>query len=455
MLKRPVFSLPLLTSRLLRAFSAAVSTPASTRQARDLNATSISVKPDFSLTSSAKLIEAEKTYSAHNYHPLPVVFSRAQGVHVWDPEGKRYFDFLSAYSSVNQGHSHPAIVAAAVKQMQNVSLSSRAFHNDVFPVYSKYVTQYFGYDAVLPMNTGAEAVETAIKIGRKWATDVKGVPSHETLVLSACGCFHGRTMVPVSMSCDPGTTNGFGPQLPGFIKVPYNDPQLLQKAMEIYGDRLACFIVEPIQGEAGVVVPEAGYLSTAAALCKKHNVLFIGDEIQTGIARTGRLLACDHDGVRPDIVILGKALSGGVYPVSAALCDWHIMQCITPGTHGSTFGGNPVGCAAAIAALQVVQGEGLVQRAEEMGHVFRAAMLALQKGGCSFISEVRGKGLLNAVEVDPSKVSAWDLCIKMAAKGLLAKPTHNCVIRFAPPLIMTDGQMQECIAIISDVFLSQ
>ncbi|KAK9472616.1 pyridoxal phosphate-dependent transferase [Dipodascopsis tothii] len=406
--------------------------------------------------STATALDYESAYGAHNYHPLPVVISRGEGVHVWDPEGKRYLDFLSAYSAVNQGHCHPKIVGALVEQAQKVTLTSRAFYNDVFPRYAKYVTEYFGYDMVLPMNTGAEAVETALKLARKWGYQKKGIADGEALILSAAGNFHGRTLGVISMSTDPESRTGYGPYLanigpvvPGTNRViEYNSVPDVEAALDAVGDRVAAFIVEPIQGEAGVVVPDDDYLPRVAALCKKHNVLLIADEIQTGIARTGRMLCVDHAGIKPDVVLLGKALAGGVYPVSAVLASKDVMLCIEPGTHGSTFGGNPLGCAASIAALDVVRDEDLVARAEARGQTLRR-LLAELKG--DVISDVRGKGLLNAIVIDQSKTNgrtAWDLCVLFKQHGLLTKPTHDNIIRLSPPLVITDDQLVEAVAII-------
>jgi ornithine--oxo-acid transaminase len=398
--------------------------------------------------SSAQAIELEDKYGAHNYHPLPVVFAKAEGALAWDVEGKQYFDFLSAYSAVNQGHCHPKIVNAMIEQARTCTLTSRAFHSDKLGIYEKYITEYFGYDKVLPMNTGAEADETALKLCRKWAYMKKGVPDNQAKIIVCEGNFHGRTITIVSMSTDPDSYAGFGPFTPGFVKIPYNDLDALAKALE--DPNVAGFLVEPIQGEAGVFVPDAGYLKKASEMCKEKNVLFIADEVQTGIARTGKLLACDHEDVRPDILILGKAISGGVYPVSAVLADDDIMLCIKPGEHGSTFGGNPVACAVATAALEVVREEKLAERAERLGKIFRDEMVKFQAEN-DMIELVRGKGLLNAVIIRPKNgKEAWDVCVRMKELGVLAKPTHQHIIRFAPPLVITDEQLMEAIGIIKE-----
>ena len=402
------------------------------------------------ITSSKQAIEMEDKYGAHNYHPLEVVLSKGQGPYMWDVEGKKYFDFLSAYSSVNQGHCHPKIVAAMVEQAQTLTLTSRAFYNDCLGPYEKYVTEYFGYDRVLPMNSGAEADETALKLCRKWAYMKKGLPENQAKIIVCDGNFHGRTITIVSMSNDPDSYAGFGPFTPGFIRVPYSDLSALEKALE--DPNVAGFLLEPIQGEAGVYVPEDGYLKKAYELCKAKNVLFIADEVQTGIARTGKLLACDHEGVRPDILILGKALSGGVMPVSAVFADDDVMLCIKPGEHGSTFGGNPVACKVAMAALEVVKEEKLAERAEYLGEIFRKEMRELKS---DMIELVRGKGLLNAVIIRPKNgKEAWDVCLKMRDLGVLAKPTHQHIIRFAPPLVITEEELREAIAIIKEAILS-
>lgn len=391
------------------------------------------------MTKSEQLMELEHHYGAHNYHPLPVVLSRGEGAFVWDVEGKKYYDFLSAYSAVNQGHCHPKIINALIEQAKTITLTSRAFFNDCLGPYEKYVTEYFGYDKVLPMNTGAEADETALKLTRKWAYLKKGIPENQAKIIVCENNFHGRTITIISMSTDPDAYNGFGPYTPGFIKIPYNDIPALEKALE--DPTVAGFLVEPIQGEAGVYVPDEGYLKKAYDLCKSKNVLFIADEVQTGIARTGKLLACDHEGVRPDVLILGKALSGGVFPVSAVLADDDIMLCIKPGEHGSTFGGNPVASKVAIAALEVVKEEKLAEKAEYLGNIFREEMKKIQS---EMVELVRGKGLLNAVIIKPKNgKEAWDVCLKMAENGVLAKPTHGHIIRFAPPLVITEEQLRD------------
>ena len=393
---------------------------------------------------SAKAIELEDHYGAHNYHPLPVVLSKGEGVYVWDVEGKRYFDFLSAYSAVNQGHCHPRIVDAMVEQAKTLTLTSRAFYSDVLGVYEKFICEYFGYEKVLPMNSGAEGDETALKLVRRWGYDKKGIPENEAKIVVCENNFHGRTITVISMSTDPDARGGFGPYTPGFVIVPYNDLQALEEALQ--DPNVAGFLVEPIQGEAGVYVPDDGYLASSFELCKKHNVLFIADEVQTGIARTGKLLACNHENVRPDILILGKALSGGVYPVSAVLADDDIMLCIKPGQHGSTFGGNPVAARVAIAALEVVRDEKLAENAEYLGEIFRSEM---EKIDSDMIELVRGKGLLNAIVIKPKGgQSAWDVCVKMQENGLLAKPTHDHIIRFAPPLVINETQLHEAINLI-------
>ncbi|MFZ5940445.1 MAG: ornithine--oxo-acid transaminase [Bacteroidota bacterium] len=389
-------------------------------------------------------IKREDKYGAHNYHPLPVVLDRGEGVFVWDVEGKRYYDFLSAYSAVNQGHCHPKIVQAMTEQAQKLALTSRAFYNSVLGEYEEYVTRYFGYDKVLPMNSGAEGDETALKLCRKWAYEKKGIAENKAKIIVCEGNFHGRTITIISMSTDPDSFKGFGPYTPGFIKVPYNDIPALAKALE--DPDVAGFLVEPIQGEAGVYVPDDGYLKKAYELCKAKNVLFIADEVQTGIARTGKMLACDHEGVRPDVLILGKALSGGTYPVSAVLADDDIMLCIRPGEHGSTYGGNPVAAKVAIAALQVIKDENLAEKADKLGEKFRAALKMIKS---PMIELVRGKGLLNAVVIKPHNgKTAWDVCLALKDNGLLAKPTHEHIIRFAPPLVITEEQLMECAAII-------
>lgn len=395
-------------------------------------------------------IELEDKYGAHNYHPLPVVLAKGKGAKVWDIEGKEYFDFLSAYSAVNQGHCHPKIVNAMIEQAQILTLTSRAFYNDALGVYEKFIADFFGYDKVLPMNTGVEADETALKLCRKWAYDVKGIENDMAKIIVCADNFHGRTISIVSMSTDPESRVGFGPFTPGFTIIPYNNIDALKEALE--DPNVAGFLVEPIQGEAGVVVPDDGYLKKAFDMCKEKNVLFIADEVQTGIARTGSLLACDHEGVHPDILILGKALSGGTYPVSAVLADDEIMLTIKPGQHGSTFGGNPVAAKIATAALKVVQDENLALKAESLGNIFRKEMKNIDS---DMIELVRGKGLLNAIVIKPKNgKTAMDVCLKMAENGVLAKPTHDHIIRFAPPLVITEEELMTAIAIIRDSILS-
>ena len=386
---------------------------------------------------STDFIEMEDKYGAHNYHPLPVVLSKGEGVYVWDVEGKKYYDFLSAYSAVNQGHCHPKITETLIEQAQTLTLTSRAFYNDSLGPYEKYITDYFGYDKVLPMNSGAEADETALKLCRRWAYDKKGIPENEAKIIVCEGNFHGRTITIISMSTDPDSYTGFGPYTPGFEVIPYNDLNALEKALE--DPNVAGFLVEPIQGEAGVYVPDDGYLKKSYELCKSKNVLFIADEVQTGIARTGKLLACDHEDVRPDILILGKALSGGVLPVSAVLADDDIMLVIKPGEHGSTFGGNPLACKVAVSALEVVKNERLAERAEKLGNLFREELHRIES---DMIELIRGKGLLNAIVIKPKDgKEAWDVCLKMKELGLLAKPTHQHIIRFAPPLVITEEEI--------------
>lgn len=401
---------------------------------------------------SEEFIEMEHRYGAHNYHPLPVVLNRGEGAFVWDVEGKRYFDFLSAYSAVNQGHCHPKIVAALCEQAHKLTLTSRAFYNDCLAPYEKYVTEYFGYDKVLPMNTGAEADETALKLARRWGYKVKGIPENEAIIVCCEGNFHGRTISIVSMSTDPDSYGQFGPFTPGFIKIPYNNTKALEEVLALHGDKVAGFLLEPIQGEAGVFVPDEGYLKTCYDICKKYNVLFMADEVQTGIARTGKLLACDHEGVRPNILILGKALSGGVLPVSAVLADDEVMLTIQPGEHGSTFGGFCLAGRVAVAALEVVKEEKLAEKAERLGKIFREEMKAVKS---DMIELVRGKGLLNAVVIKPKNgKEAWDVCLKMKELGVLAKPTHQHIIRFAPPLVITEEELREAIALIKEAILS-
>ncbi len=400
-------------------------------------------------------IDLEDKHGAHNYHPLPVVLDKGEGVYVWDVEGKQYFDFLSAYSAVNQGHSHPKIVKALTDQAQKLSLTSRAFYNSNLGEYEKKITSLFGFDKVLPMNSGAEAVETAIKLARKWSYEVKGIKDGYAKIIVCENNFHGRTTTIVSFSNDKDAHNNYGPFTPGFLRIPYNDIEALAKVLEDEAEHIAAFLVEPIQGEAGVYVPDEGYLKNASELCKKHNVLFIADEVQTGIARTGKLIACHHENVQPDILILGKALSGGMYPVSAVLANDKIMQVIHPGQHGSTFGGNPLACAVAVAALDVVEEEKLSERAEELGKFFRAEIQKIISK-TDLIYQVRGKGLLNAILVNdtPESPTAWNLCLQFAENGLLAKPTHGNIIRLAPPLVITKEQLLECVAIIEKVILN-
>ncbi len=403
--------------------------------------------------SSEELMQLEDRYGAHNYHPLPVVLSKGEGVYVWDVEGKKYFDFLSAYSAVNQGHCHPRIVKALTDQAQTLTLTSRAFYNDTLGVYEKFVAEYFGFDKVLPMNTGAEAVETAIKIARKWGYEKKGVAENQAQIIVCEQNFHGRTTTIISFSSDPDANSNFGPFTPGFIRIPYNDLDALAEAVK--QPNVIGFLVEPIQGEAGVYVPDEGYLAGAKELCSKNNVLFIADEVQTGIARTGKLLAVDHENVKPDILILGKAISGGVYPVSAVFANDEIMMVIKPGQHGSTFGGNPLAAKVAIAALEVVTDENLAENSERLGKIFRAEMNRIIEK-TDLILKVRGKGLLNAIIVNDTEESktAWNLCVALKDNGLLAKPTHGNIIRFAPPLVMTEEQLMDCVAIIEKTILN-
>ena len=417
------------------------------------------------MTSSKQAISLENRYGAHNYHPLPVVLARGEGVFLWDPEGNKYYDFLSAYSAVNQGHCHPKIINTLKEQGETLTLTSRAFHNNVLGEFEKYLCEYFGFDKVLPMNTGAEGVETAIKLARKWAYEVKGVEENKAEIIVCRKNFHGRTTTIISFSDDEGASKNFGPYTPGFVKIDYNNTDQLE--VELQSKNVAGFLVEPIQGEAGVMVPDDDFLQKAAALCKKYNALFICDEIQTGIARTGSLLAscgncscqnhCERQPehyVKPDVLILGKALSGGVYPVSAVLADHEVMDVLQPGQHGSTFGGNPLGCKVAMAALEVVKEEKLAQNARKLGKIFRKEMNILASG-CSLIKDVRGKGLLNAVEINdsPESETAWLLCQQLKENGLLAKPTHGNIIRFAPPLVMTEDQLIDCVKIIRKTFL--
>ncbi|MCC7521968.1 MAG: ornithine--oxo-acid transaminase [Flavobacteriaceae bacterium] len=401
---------------------------------------------------SEQAIALENQYGAHNYHPLPVVLTKGEGVYVWDVEGKRYYDFLSAYSAVNQGHCHPKIVGALVEQAQKLTLTSRAFYNDMLGKFEKYMSEYFGYDKLLPMNTGAEAVETAIKLTRKWAYETKGIAEEQANIIVCDGNFHGRTTTIISFSNDPDSKKNFGPYTPGFISIPYDDISALEQALKTIPN-VAGFLVEPIQGEAGVYVPKDGYLSQAKALCEAHQVLFVADEVQTGIARTGKLLAVHHENVKPDILIMGKALSGGAYPISAVMANDEIMHVIKPGQHGSTFGGNPLAAAVGMAALDVIKDEKLAENAERLGQIFRAEIQKMLPK-YPLLKLVRGKGLLNAIVVNDTEHSetAWNICLKLRDNGLLAKPTHGNIIRFAPPLVMSEAQLMECVAIIEKTF---
>lgn len=405
----------------------------------DYMATTMTIKSEY-------LIEMEEKHGAHNYHPLPVVLEKGEGVFVWDVEGKRYYDFLSAYSAVNQGHCHPKITKTLIEQSQKLALTSRAFHNNVLGEYEKFITDLFGYDKVLPMNTGAEAVETALKLARKWGYEKKKVEENQAKIIVCQGNFHGRTISIISASSDPDARGGFAPYTPGFISIPYNDTKALAEAVK--DKNVVAFLVEPIQGEAGVMVPDEGYLKTCSAICQEADVLFIADEIQTGIARTGKMLAVDHEEVKPDMIILGKALSGGMYPVSAVLANDDIMLCIKPGQHGSTYGGNPLGSQVAITAMKVVLEEKLAENAEKLGELLRKELKSIQS---DVITTVRGKGLLNAIVIkEKNGKTAWDVCLKLAENGLLAKPTHGDIIRFAPPLVISEEQMMECVRIIKD-----
>ena len=403
-------------------------------------------------TKSEHLMQLEDNFGAHNYHPIPVVLEKGEGVYVWDVEGKKYFDFLAAYSAVNQGHCHPRILKALTNQAQKLTLTSRAFYNSVLGEYEQYITRYFGYDKVLPMNTGVEGGETAIKLARRWAYDVKGVPANEAKIVFAKGNFWGRTLAAISASNDPSSYTGFGPFMTGYELVDYNNLNALEAAIK--DPNTAAFMVEPIQGEAGVVVPEAGYLKGVRNLCTKYNVLFIADEVQTGLCRTGKMLACDHENVKPDVLILGKALSGGILPVSAVLANNEVMLTIKPGEHGSTYGGNPLACAVAMEALQVLKDEHLADNSEKLGLLFRAELEKIKKES-NLITEVRGKGLFNAIVIkEKNGKTAWDVCLQFAEQGLLAKPTHGDIIRFAPPLVINEKQLMECVAIIRKVILS-
>jgi len=405
------------------------------------------------MITSQQAINLEQKYGAHNYHPLPVVISKAKGVKVWDPEGNEYYDFLSAYSAVNQGHCHPRIIEAMKEQAETLTLTSRAFYNDVLGPYEKFITGFFGYDRVLPMNTGVEGGETAVKLARKWGYEVKGIPNNKAKMIFVEGNFWGRTLGAISSSTDSSSTNNFGPFMPGYIIIPYNDLEALEEATK--DPNVAGFMVEPIQGEAGVVVPDEGYLKKAYDICNNNKVLFIADEVQTGLARTGKMLCCDHEEVKPDILILGKALSGGVFPVSAVLADDEVMLTIKPGEHGSTYGGNPLACAIAQEALSVLKDENLADKAEEHGQYFRKKMGDIINK-TSLVTKVRGKGLLNAIVINDSSDSetAWNICLKLKENGLLAKPTHGNIIRFAPPLVMTKEELDECITIIEDTLMS-
>ena len=397
---------------------------------------------------SKSFMAREDKFGAHNYHPLPVVLERGEGVFVWDVEGKKYFDFLASYSAVNQGHCHPKIVEAMIAQARKLALTSRAFYNDALGEWEEYMSGLFGYDRMLPMNSGAEADETALKLARKWAFKVKGISHDEAKIIVCEGNFHGRTITIISMSSDPDAYNDYGPFTPGFIKIPYNNLDALENALK--DTNIAAFLVEPIQAEAGVYVPDAGYLKNCYDLCKKHNVLFIADEVQTGLGRTGKMLACDHEGVRPDILILGKAISGGMMPVSCVLADDEIMLTIKPGEHGSTYGGNPLAAKVAIAALEVIRDEQLVENSQRLGNIFRSEMMAIKS---AMIERVRGKGLLNAVVIKPTDgKKAWDVCLALKENGLLAKPTHEHIIRFTPPLVITENQLIEALGIIKRTF---
>lgn len=397
------------------------------------------------MTLTQQCMELEEKYNAHNYHPIPVVLEKGEGVFVWDVEGKRYYDFLSGYSAVNQGHCHPKIIQTLINQAQKLTLTSRAFHSKLLGEYAQYITSYFGYDKVLPMNTGVEAVETALKLARKWGYMNKGIPENQATIIVCDSNFHGRTINVISFSSDPSSRKDFGPFVPGYVTIPYNNVSALAEALK---DKNVCaFLMEPIQGEAGVIVPDEGVLSTCYQMCKDANVLFLADEIQTGLARTGKMLACDHENVKPDILILGKALSGGTLPVSAVLCNNEIMMNIKPGEHGSTYGGNPLACAVAMTALEVLREERMSEKAEELGCYFREKISNLQN---KYIKEVRGKGLLNAIEIEHTNPeAAWDLCLELMKNGMLAKPTHGDKIRLAPPLVITKDQIDECVEILT------
>ncbi|XP_048464871.1 ornithine aminotransferase, mitochondrial [Rhincodon typus] len=438
---------------MLSRFSRCVNSSTSTLKRRlktvAYTATETSLKFEKSLTSEEVFAREEK-YGAHNYSPLPVALAKGEGVYVWDVEGRRYFDFLSAYSAVNQGHCHPRIIEALKSQADKLTLTSRAFYNNVLGEYEEYVTKLFNYEKMLPMNTGVEAGESACKLARKWAYEVKGIPKYKAKILFAAGNFWGRTMSAVSSSTDPSSYEGFGPFMPGFEIIPYNDLPAIERAFQ--DPNMAAFMMEPIQGEAGVIVPDKGYLQGVRELCTKHNVLFIADEVQTGLARTGRRLACDHEDVRPDIVVLGKALSGGVYPVSAVLCNDEIMLTVKPGQHGSTYGGNPLASRVAIAALEVLEEENLAENAEQMGKLLRSELLKLPS---DVVTAVRGKGLLNAIVIRETEVfDAMKVCIRLRDNGLLAKPTHRDIIRLAPPLVIKEDELRECVDIIQKTVLS-
>ncbi|GLD97166.1 hypothetical protein PINS_up005849 [Pythium insidiosum] len=423
---------------------------AAARQLRSKSSTAAALSNDDHVWTSQDYIEREERVGAHNYHPLPVVLQRGKGCKVWDVEGREYYDFLSAYSAVNQGHCHPKILNALVEQASKLTLTSRAFYNDVLGEYEEFMTELLGFDRILPMNTGVEGGETAIKLARRWAYDVKGVKENQAVVVFAKNNFWGRTMSAISASNDPDAFGGFGPYMPGFTSVPYNDITALETLFEQQGKNIAAFMVEPIQGEAGVVVPDEGYLKRVRELCTKHNVLWIADEVQTGLARTGKMLAVDYDNVKPDILILGKALSGGMYPVSAVLTSHEVMLTIKPGQHGSTYGGNPLGCKVAMAAMEVLVEEKMAENAFKLGNKFRAEMNAMES---NVVQTVRGRGLLNAIVINerPGQPNAWEICMRLAKNGLLAKPTHGNIIRLAPPLCMTEAQMDDCTAIIQDV----
>jgi len=410
----------------------------------------MSEKLVFGNIGTEEAMHLEETFGAHNYHPLPVVIAKGKGAKVWDPEGNEYYDFLSAYSAINQGHCHPKIVNALIEQAKILTLTSRAFFNNKLGEFEKYITEYFGYEMVLPMNTGAEAVETAMKISRKWGYEKKGISENEAIIVVAEENFHGRTIAIISASTDPLAYKDFGPFLPGIIKIPYNNPEALENVMKEHDNNVCAFLVEPIQGEAGVNLPDDDYLKKCYDICKKHDVLLVADEVQTGIARTGKLLCSEFSGIKPDIVILGKAISGGVLPVSAVLSSKEIMMVIKPGEHGSTFGGFPLACAVAKAALEIVKEENLTEKAEKLGEVFREELAKIDS---PFIEKVRGKGLLNAVVIKPMNgIQAWDVCVRLKENGLLAKPTHDHIIRFAPPLVITEKQLMECIEIIKKTF---